>query len=393
MRPLARMMFVAMAFGVGVLSFVGCPGGTGSAGWIFELGYGDKGEGIFPAEVGGYFISGQSALVDDPTSEYVVLASRVSAQGALLWAELIDGLYMDRHSRLGVPVSASEFVIVGSDMPEVREESHLRLLKFDAYGNVLWDLTYGPGLLEPQAVVSSEDGGCVVASKQTLYSWSAASKSYTYLSQVQLRKVDSDGAIVWDQYHETPSGVAGIEAMDQTHDGGYVLTGFRSETLKVDASGQLEWSNLYDELFFAYAVDQATDNGFVIFGEFGPSPYVPAVIRTDADGNLLWKKTNIMARGGGVSYSVRDGLVDTEGRIVMVGQASSIRYVGPIPISSYSGFILQLDVEGNLNWMKTIDAAWEINGIALTFNGDYMTTGTDGNHTQVLCIDTHGNVR
>ncbi|MBI5093588.1 MAG: hypothetical protein HZB26_14235 [Candidatus Hydrogenedentes bacterium] len=271
-----------------------------------------------------------------------------------------------------------------------------RVLKLDGNANVLWDRTYGQasGLdsQEPRAVAATVDGGCVVACQRSLVIIGAkGSKTNTYISQVVLRKLDSVGDVVWERNLESPTGYMGVARMIPVNGDGFVLVGADSQILRVDAAGNALWWNLYGG-GWTTGVGVASDGGFVLVGTSQESFPTPEVFRTDASGNLLWSAVNIIPNQGNAQYTVRDAILDTEGRMVLVGQLEHVAYVGNFfPIITYDSFIMQLDSSAHLNWSKTLPV-YELNGIALTNTGDYVTTGADGNDLKVIRVTTAGNV-
>lgn len=70
-----------------------------------------------------------------------------------------------------------------------------------------------------------------------------------------------------------------VNSIQQTINGGYILTGSSGHILKVDALGQEEWANQFAFNAFHY-VQQTSDGGYIIGGE----PFM-VYIKTDSDRN------------------------------------------------------------------------------------------------------------
>ncbi len=399
MQASTRVLVAGTALMLGALAFLGCPGGGVSPnGWLYPLGeYVDIGQRIFALQDGNYFIAGSGE--DTQTIHFLSSAALVSSAGGLLWGGLFEGTYPGGWWRVsGSPVSDAAFVIAGKDNDDdfASDITELRAVKLDADGEVLWDRRYGRELIEPRDMAASGDGGCVIAGTRTFLTLQAANKAYTYTDRVFLRKLDVNGDIVWDRNYESPVQYNGLERIKPVSDGGYVMVGADAQIVRLDQEGNVLWWQPVGWTITLTGVSETSDGGFVAVGTAATNNPRPAVIRLDAAGNVLWTVygADIVPLEQLDQYHVRDGVVDNEGRIVMVGQATTVRYVGNFfPIITNGGFVMQLDPNGNLLWNKSVSSAYEINGIALTNTGNYITTGTDGNHTQVLRIDTHGNVR
>ena len=266
-------------------------------------------------------------------------------------------------------------------------------MELDTAGNTVWDRTYGADKQEPRAICATGDGGCVIAGQHSIIAAEGGSAGgYSYTLQVFLRKLDNLGDVLWEQYLQSPTGFMGVESMKSLGSGGFVLVGDRSQILRVDSEGNALWWNLYDEYVTAKAVAMTNEGGFVVVGASNKSLPTPVVFKTDAGGNLLWTAENIIPNQGTAQYTVRDAIVDTQGRIVIVGQLQRVAYIGNFfPIISYGGFIMQLDASAHMNWTKALDV-YEINGVTQTSNGGYATTGSDGYHLQVIRISQSGAV-
>jgi hypothetical protein len=132
-------------------------------------------------------------------------------------------------------------------------------------------------------------------------------------------KPESD--IQWTKAFSGESSDVG-KSVQQTQDGGYVVCGYTSSygaggedvwLIKTDADGNLLWDRTFggERYDYGFSVRQTQDGGYIVCGntvssrsgEFRTSKLL--LIKTDTDGNLLWDKTFGSIIGYDVGYSIQ----------------------------------------------------------------------------------------
>jgi hypothetical protein len=197
------------------------------------------------------------------------------------------------------------------------------------------------------AVVQSDDGGFVMAgfTESSDYDISDSQGSYDFW----MVKVDNKGNLLW----ERSFGGSGIEIsydIAKTNDGGYVIAGntFSNDgnvsnnkgesdfwLIKVNDAGSLVWEHTYGGTQFdaAQAVVQSSDGGFFVVGNskssdldanFNSGENDIWVIKTDAQGNLVWQKS---FGGTGIDFGF-DVVENSKGGLLVVGESSSRDFRG-----------------------------------------------------------------
>lgn len=166
------------------------------------------------------------------------------------------------------------------------------LIRTDPYGDTLWTRTYDNANLDyVRAVQQTKDGGFIAGG---LF-FNSTSMDYNIL----LLKTDSTGDILWSkQYWQNfPENIYGIQ---QTSDGGYIITGYTTAPLgqsaslmllKTDTVGNIQWTRLYGggaQSVLGTYVKQTKDGGFIICGlNNNVGSGGTYLIKTDTLGNVL----------------------------------------------------------------------------------------------------------
>ena len=269
----------------------------------------------------------------------------------------------------------------------------LFLIKTDANGNVQWAKTYG-GTDDDYAysVQQTSDGVYIVAG----YTESFGAGS----GDIFLIKTDANGNIQWAK---TYGGIYWDEAYSvrQTSDGGYIVAGFTGSfgagysdvfLVKTDANGNIIWAKTYggidrDE---ASSVQQTSDSGYIVAGwtySFGAGSDDPFLIKTDANGNIIWAKTY-----GGISYDWASSVQQTsDGGYIVAGVTLSFG-------AGYSdAFIIKTDANGNIIWAKTYGGTGyeEASSVQQTSDGGYIVAGATASfgagYSDAFIIKTNAN--
>jgi type IX secretion system substrate protein len=196
-----------------------------------------------------------------------------------------------------------------------------------------------------------------------------------------LIKTDAYGDTLW-----TKIGTGG-GAVQQTTDGGYICLG--GTLSKRDNNGNLLWSKTYSSAsYYSYgagSVQQTTDGGYILAGvaqsTVSNNTADVALFKTDSSGNWLWSKTYGGANGD-VSYSVQQ---TTDGGYIIAGSTSSFG-AGQSDV-----YLIKTDTIGNLVWSKTFGGTGEDVAYCVqqTTDGGYIIAG--GTFPFVYLIKTDAN--
>ena len=171
--------------------------------------------------------------------------------------------------------------------------------------------------------------------------------------------------------------------------GGYISIGPNSPIdaymTKLDsATGDTIWSRRYGGtgLDWFYHILQTADNGYLAagrtnsFGQGGDDIYL---VKTDANGNLMWSKTY----GTGLNESAFGHCLQptSDGGYILAGSSGAAQGI----------FLLKLDASGNMSWAKYYDGQYA-HAVKQTPDGGYVITGTSGGDVVLIKTDGSGNI-
>jgi len=187
-------------------------------------------------------------------------------------------------------------------------------------------------------------------------------------------------------------------SIQQTTDGGYIVTGYTSSfgavdyhayILKLNSDRSLAWQKIFGGNYYnkAYSIQQTTDDGYIAAGYTSGDVYF---LKLNSDGSLAWQKT-FGGSGEDVAYSIQQ---TTDGGFIVAGCTSSFGAGG------YDIYILKLNSSGTLIWQKTFGGGFDdkVYSIQQTTDGGYIVAGyTDsfgagGYDVYVLKLNSDGSL-
>jgi hypothetical protein len=352
----------------------------------------DEGKSLLQTSDGGYAIAGFTySFGAGETDVYVV---KLDAHGNLQWTRTIGGLGSDGGSSL-IQTSDGGYAITGNTTSFGAGKWDVYVVKLDVNGNIQWTRTIG-GKKEDwgSLLIQTSDGGYAITG--TTRSFGAGE------TDVYVIKLDANGNLQWTKTIGGPGDEMG-SSLIQTSDGGYVIAGTTVSfsageadiyVIKLDANGNLQWTKTIggpsDEI--GVSLIQTSDGGYAITGltkSFGAGEADVYVIKLDVNGNLQWTKTI-----GGKGWEAGQSLIQTsDGGYAIAGSTTSFGS-GEADV-----YVVKLDANGNLQWTKTIGAKNEYlikSSIIQISDGSYVIAGTTtsfgagGRDVYVVKLDKNG---
>ena len=257
----------------------------------------DKGCSVRPTSDGGYVVAGYTRSEGAGRSDALLV--KTDADGSKLWDKTFGGENPDM-AKSAEQTADGGYIVIGHTWSYGAGGWDAWLIKTDANGNEVWNKTFGgPEHDYGESGQQTADGGYIIAGTTESY----ADSSH---NDIWLIKTDPDGNESWSRTFTAQGGYSGANSVEQTRDGGYIITGWTQPIsgeqgggdlalIKTDASGDLTWSLTFgnaDEEW-GNSVQQTMDGGYVVVG------YTRSVagnidvwlVKTDSAGDVAWRRT------------------------------------------------------------------------------------------------------
>ncbi len=214
------------------------------------------------------------------------------------------------------------------------------LIKLTENGDTLWTKTYGGSNFDNANIVcETADSGFVLMGSTQSFSMGVAADFY-------LIKVNKNGIQQWQQTYGTTASEDCVSGQI-TLDGGYVLSGHRSNQLhivKTDAVGGFQWEQTYAGTKNFGFIKQLADSTYILTGAktVGGLGDQACMLKLDKTGGVVWQKDYGTASNE-IFYT--QPVILNDGSIVIGGRTM----LGSIPI----GMLVKTDSAGNQQWLRT----------------------------------------
>jgi predicted secreted protein len=263
------------------------------------------------------------------------------------------------------------FIIAGGTFSFGAGLSDVYLIKTDSLGNTEWTRTYGgPGDDLANSVKQTRNGGYILAGHTNSY----GARGY----DIFLIRTDAQGDTLWTRTYGTTNDERGV-CLQITHDDGYIIVKSDPSLIKTDSLGNLLWEKSYTIHPFAWYesqaswVEQTIDGGYVITGHrryirYGPQPYEVFLVKTNPFGDTLWTQM-YKEPFDDYAYSVQQTM---DGHYLIAGTTESCGAGGS------DAWLIKADALGNRVWSQAYGGRYEDYGsfVRLTSDGSYLLGGT-----------------
>jgi len=192
----------------------------------------------------------------------------------------------------------------GNPIMSFIQGSDILLIKSDNNGNLEWEKTFSSNKKSKwehgMKIRQTSDGGYILIGTKGVSRWPM------YLGgDIWLIKIDADGNKLWEKTYGNPILKDVGWCVQETQDSGYIITGLTSGLgswiqnaaffptfcqiylIKTDANGNLIWDKTVEGTGMGRYVQLTSDGGFIIAGNTGnhPNPIEAVLIKTDSTGD------------------------------------------------------------------------------------------------------------
>lgn len=324
----------------------------------------------------GYVITARTNSFGSGSADVYLL--KTDQNGTIQWTKTIGGTDWEE-GHFVIETSDTGYIHCGYTISYGAGNEDIYLIKNAADGSVQWTKTFGGnGADYGHFIQDASDSGYVIAG--TTNSFGAGGLDF------YLVKTDENGNVSWSKTY----GGAGDDdgwAIAATTDGGYIISGFTNSfgaggydgyLIKTDANGNVSWSKTYggpqDEEILA--VIQTSDGGYMISGEtesFGNGDEDIYLVKTDANGNVLWSKTF----GGPGEEGCQSIEQTSDGGYVIAG------YTNSFGSGDWDFALIKTDANGNSSGCNETSPVTAVNSVtSSTLSANSPTSVASGVLTQ-----------
>ncbi len=347
----------------------------------------DGGNSVRQTSDGGFIIAGYTKSMDKDNSELGwndsdVWLIKTDPEGVKIWDQNFGGKEWDE-GKSAQQTSDGGFIITGKTKSFGEgDDDDIWLIKTDSQGNKDWDKTFGgSGYEVGNSVSQTSEGGFIIVGYTSL-------KAYSGPSGIILIKATSNGDKEWEKVIRRDNYSSSGESVQQTSDGGFIITGHTKSLRKVDggdicliktdSQGTEEWSKTFggDEYEDGNSVQQTSDGGFIVAGytrSFGSSAYDAWLIKTDSRGNEEWNKTF----GGNKPDKLMSVQQTSDGGFIATGSTESFSNGGS------DAWLIKTDSLGKKEWQHNYGGIMDDGGrsVQQTSDGGFVFTGFTNSYT------------
>ncbi len=370
-RSLWISMFLSLPFGFTLLY----PEFSASQ-ITFERCYGDiAADGAYAVREtmdGGYVVVGYHK--SGPGAKNDAWLFKTDENGILQWSKVYGGI--EEEEALSVEqVGDGGYIVAGWTMSYGAGNRDAFIIRTTANGDTLWTKTYGgTDKDEIRSIKVTNSGGFVAAGFTR--SFGAGNIHDGWLLMLR-----ADGTLEWQKTFGDPIFGDLLNDVQQTTDGGYMLTGwwhaFNPWLIKTDANGNVVWSKTFTPgaigLGESHSVQPTIDGGYIITGYSGAYPDRDIfLIKTNSSGDsTLWTK---YYGESGIDEGASSIAQTNDGGFIVAGYRNSGMFTDP------NVYLVKTNAEGDSLWTRTFggDANDEAFSVQQTIDGGYIVAGFSG---------------
>ena len=302
---------------------------------VYDLGFRETGTDIVRTERGTYLIVG--TIVQDVGDDSDILLLEINDQGTLLWSRTVDAPFDQKLT--GVAIAANgDYLVVGEEFNTDAEDSDFLLARFNDSGELLWKTTTGTGRADAANAVATLGDDFVIT---------GVSKNVEGPdNDLVTIRIDGDGQVIWEQ---RLSSAELEEGRDVT----------------VSRNGQVLVAGIINNAQDGLVVKMDAETGDTIWTTTIGSPLLENGLNAIVElQNRDLAVTGFEVQADGIDVGILVGRLSSEGEVLFTNRLGDQQYLdeGRDLIETASG---DLVIAG-------------YNGFELTFFNDLVLVKTDG---------------
>jgi len=296
-----------------------------------------------------------------------IFVQKLDPDGNYLWAVSFGGSFLDAARSIDVDASGNVYVTgefretvdfdpgPGIENRTAEDKADIFILKLDAAGNLVWVVTpTGPGENYGKSIVLDYSGNLIVTGQFDEGLDFNADPNETHFrttvggGDIFVMKLDTDGNFLW-------ANTMGSGAYDAA---GYI---------SVDGA-----DNILVTGTFVNTIDFQPNSSPILLEAVDGNDFF--VLKLSPDGDVVWTRQV----GGDGSDFAGHVATDLHANVYVAGHFAGTCDFNPgaavwpaVSNGGFDGYVVQLDVDGNFNWVKTFGSADDDGAFGIVRSSDF----------------------
>jgi hypothetical protein len=375
----------------------------------------ETGESIRQTSDGGYILTGATSSnnngdVGPNNGGYDAWVVKLDSAGSIQWQKALGSTGYE--TGLSIQQTSDRGYILAGETGLGHGNGDLWVVKLNSTGGIRWQKVLGGSGMEFDPTINqTSDGGYILAGRTTSSNSGDVGPNHGAWD-FWVVKLNSTGAIQWQKVLGGSNNEYIGRTIQQTSDGGYILTGFTTSgsngdvgpnhgsadawVVKLNSAGSIQWQKVLggSDVDAGESIRQTSDGGYILAGytksgssgDVGPNhgDYDVWVAKLNSAGTIQWQKV-LGGSDKDQGFSIRQ--TDDSGYILTgFTNSSSSGNVGPNH-GWNDVWVLKLNSTGTLQWQKVLGGTDYEQGFSIwqTADGGYILSGytTSGSNGDV----------